>query len=84
MVQPPIPTSIPGTVEPAYEPDSAIATGPGQSMPPGELRGGPRRRTTVAFVVLAAIIAVATLWALGDHRSHPTPVEPTPPVAPRT
>jgi hypothetical protein len=85
MVQPPIPTSIPGTLQPAFEPDSAIATGPDASTPPRDARNRPRRPGTVALIVLAMIIAILALWLLGDHRTQPGPIEPaTPPAEPRT
>ena len=56
MVQPPIPTSIPSTADSAYEPDSAVATGPAE-VPPGRLGpgGGPGERSRRPAAVRVAV-----------------------------
>jgi hypothetical protein len=73
MVQPPIPTSIPSTADSAYEPDSAVATGP--------VEAPPRRRRPVrtALWLMLAILVTIVLWRIGDDRTKPAPDDPDPP-----
>jgi len=72
MVQPPIPTSIPSTADSAYEPDSAVATGPVEA---------PRRRRPIrtALWLMLALLVTIVLWRIGDTRTRPAPDDPDPP-----
>jgi hypothetical protein len=73
MVQPPIPTSIPSTADSAYEPDSAVATGPAEAPP------RPRRPLRTALWLMLAIIVTIVLWRIGGTRTEPAPADPDPP-----
>jgi len=81
MVQPPIPTSIPSTADSAYEPDSAVATGPAEAPP------RRRRPLRTALWLMLAILVTIVLWRAGGERTKPAPDELDPPrlgaVAPR-
>jgi hypothetical protein len=80
MVQPLIPTSIPGTAHSVHHGDGPLATGP---APGGNPERGRHPKLTAVLVVLALAVVIA-LWKIGESRSNPdAPLEPTPPALPR-